>query len=164
MDKILAASTHLIYDTTTGGFPTAHKLNLGVTVTTTDNLFSLKVTRILSPDKSTYRGFNFSIGQKHHRVKYSFDYRFVPDVEGETAVMNQCGYEGATRFSLTMTPEWQTYSGLDNRSNYSSTGYAFTFYRSSKTFPLGTFYIRNFKLESFPWVYTIGGKPLMISV
>ena len=164
MDKILAASTHLIYDTTTGGFPTTHKLNVGGTVTTTDNLFSLKVTSILSPDTSTARGFSFSIGQKHHRVKYSFDYRFVPDVEGETAVMNLCGYEGATRFSLTMTPEWQTYSGLANRSNYSGTFYAFTFYRSAKDFPLGTFYIRNFKLESFPWIYTIGGKPLMISV
>ena len=50
MDKILAASTHLIYDTTTGGFPTTRKINLGGTVTTTDNLFSLKVTSILSPD------------------------------------------------------------------------------------------------------------------
>lgn len=88
IDKILAASTHLIYDTTTGGFPTTRKINLGGTVTTTDNLFSLKVTSILSPDTSTARGFSFSIGQKHHRVKYSFDYRFVPDVEGETAVMN----------------------------------------------------------------------------
>lgn len=165
MDKILAASTHLIYDTTTGGFPASAKLNLKGTVTTSDNMFSLKVTSIASPDTSTARGFSFSIGQKHHRVKYSFDYRFVPDVEGETAVMNLCGYEGATpRFTITMTPEWQTYSGLDNRSNYSSTFYAFTFYRSAKTFPLGTFYIRNFKLESFPWVYTIGGKPLTVSV
>lgn len=164
MDKILAASQHLIYDTTTGGFPASVKLKLTGTVTTSDNMFSLKVTSIASPDTSTDRGFSFSIGQKHHRVKYSFDYRFVPDVEGETAVMNLCGYEGATRFSLTMTPEWQTYSGLDNRSNYSSTGYAFTFYRSAKDFPLGTFYIRNFKLESFPWVYTIGGKPLKVSV
>ena len=50
MDKILVASTHLIYDTTTGGFPTTRKINLGGTVTTTDNLFSLKVTSILSPD------------------------------------------------------------------------------------------------------------------
>jgi hypothetical protein len=165
MNTIIAASTHLIYDTTTGGFPKSGKLNLSGTVTTMNNLFSLKVTSVLSPDTSTYRGFNFNIGQKHHRVKYSFDYRFVPDVEGETAVMNQCGYEGATpRFTITMTPEWQTYSGLDNRSNYSSTYYTFAFYRNAKTFPLGTFYIRNFKLESFPWVYTIGGKPLKISV
>lgn len=165
MDKILAASKHLIYDTTTGGFPTASKLNITGTVTVSDNLFSLKVTSIASPDTSTSRGFFFGIGAKHHRVKYSFDYRFVPDVDGETAVMNQCGYEGATpRFAITMTPEWQTYSGLDNRSNYSSTYYAFTFSRSAKTFPLGTFYIRNFKLESFPWVYTIGGKPLTVPV
>lgn len=164
MDKILAASKHLIYDTITGGFPPTYKMNLGGTVTTTDNLFSLKVTSILSPDKPTIRGFSFGMGQRHHRVKYSFDYRFVPDVEGETAVMDLCGYEGAPRFTLTMTPEWKTYSGLSNRANYSSTYYAFTFYRSSTTFPLGTIYIRNFKLEGFPWVYTIGGKPLKVSV
>lgn len=165
MDKIFAASKHMIYDTTTGGFPRSNKQNLSGSITTTDNLFSLKVTSISSPDTTKTRGFYFGIDQKHHRVKYSFDYRFVPDVEGETAVMNLCGYEGAVpRFTIIMTPEWQTYSGLDNRSNYSSTYYAFTFYSQAKTFPLGTFYIRNFKLESFPWVYTIGGKPLKMFI
>lgn len=164
MAKILTASQHLIYDTTTGGFPSSNTLNLTGTVTTSDNMFSLKVTSIVSPDTSLYRGFYFSVGGKHHRIKYSFDYRFVPDVEGETAVMNQCGYEGATRFSLTMTPEWQSYSGIATRPTYSDTYSAFTFYRSGTAFPLGTFYLRNVKIESAPWIYTIGGKPLKVSV
>ena len=164
MDKILTASQHLIYDTTTGGCPSSGKLKLTGTVTTSDNMFSLKVTSIASPDTWTIRGFFFKIGGKHHRIKYSFDYRFVPDVDGETAVMNRCGYEGATLFSLTMTPEWQSYSGIATRPTYSDTYYAFTFYMSGTAFPLGTFYLRNVKIESAPWVYTIGGKPLKVSV
>lgn len=164
MDKILTATDHVVYDTTTGGLPTVRLLNLAGTSAMGTNLFSLKVTAISSPGTSMHRGFYFGMGGKHHRIKYSFDYRFVPDVEGETALMNRCSYEGSSEFSLTMTPEWQTCSGIATRPSYSYGYYAFTFYSWGTSFPLGTFYLRNVKIESAPWVYTIGGKPLKISV
>ena len=164
MDNILAVTKHLIYDSTTGDFPTSGRLNLSGTITAANNLFTFKVTAIGSPDSSTYRGFYFGIGGKHHRIKFSYDYRFVPDTEGETAVMNQCGYEGAGRYSLTMTPDWQSYSDVANRTDFAHTYSAFCFYRSAKSFPLGTFYIRNLKIETFPWIYTVGGRPLKVSV
>lgn len=164
MDKILTATDHVVYDTTTGGFPAASLLNLAGTSTIGSNLISVKVTAISSPGTSKYRGFWLKLGEKHHRLKYSFDYRFAPDVEGGTVLMDLCGYEGANQFRLTMTPEWQSYSGVATRPTYSDRYSGFTFYSWGTSFPLGTFYLRNVKIESAPWVYTIGGKPLKGSV
>ena len=164
MDKILTATQHVLYDTTTGSFPSSWGLNLVYSRSASNNLFTFRATDVQSPGSNTSRGFYFNINGRHHRIIYSFDYRFEPDVEGETAVMNQSGYEGADTFTITMTPEWQTKTGIATRSNYSANYSAFRMYRSGTTFALGTYYIRNLKIESFPWVYCIGGRPLTVTV
>lgn len=129
------------------------------------NLITAGVNSLNNDGTDTRRGFYVKVGGKHHRLKYSFDYMFAPKTVGETSVMNRCGYEGADPLvSLTFTPEWQTATGLVTRTNYSHPNSAFVWYRSGTSIALGTYYIRNLVIEPFPWAYTIGGKPLMVSV
>lgn len=128
------------------------------------NLITVGVNSLNNEGSNTTRGFYVDIGGKHHRVKYSFEYMFAPKTAGETSVMNSCGFEGTTTVSLTFTPEWKTATGLVTRTNYSSRYAAFVWYRTGTSIALGTYYIRNLVIEPFPWVYTIGGKPLKVSV
>lgn len=164
--KLLTPTKYLKLDTATDTWPGANLLNITATKTITDKVLAVNVTAIANSGTSTSRGFYFAPSGwgKNHRVMYSFDYRFVPATTGDTAVMNQCGYEGGTVFTLTMTPDWQHAEGISTRDNYGANYYAFRFYRSATDLPLGTFYLRNFRLETIPFIFTIGGKPVTVTV
>lgn len=165
MDKILTATSSRVYELGNEWSPTVNFLRIsGYTRSVTGNLITAGVNSLNNEGSNVTRGFFVRIGGKHHRVKYSFEYMFAPKTAGETSVMNSCGFEGATTVSLTFTPEWQTATGLVTRTNYSSSYSAFVWYRTGKSIALGTYYIRNLVIEPFPWVYTIGGKPLKVSV
>ena len=162
---VLTATRHVIYDTTSGDFPTLSRMNITASTSVIDHVLAIRVTGMPSSDSPLARGFYFSVGGKHHRAKYSFDYRLVPDTAGETVTFNSCAWEGSNdAHSLTFSDEWKTFSSFSTRSNYSSTYSALTFYKTSTlSIPLGTYYIRNFKLESFPWVYTGSGHQLSVT-
>ena len=165
MDKILTATSSRVYELGNEWTPTVNFLGIpGSTRSVSGNLITVGINSLNNDGTNAWRGFYVHIGGKHHRVKYSFEYMFAPKTAGETSVMNSCGYEGTTLVSLTFTPEWQTATGLVTRTNYSSTTSDFVWYRNGKSIALGTYYIRNLVIEPFPWVYTIGGKPLMVSV
>ena len=165
MDKILTATTYRMYELGNDWAPTVNILNIsGYTRSVSGNLITVGVNSLNNEGTNTTRGFYVSAGGKHHRVKYSFEYMFAPKTAGETSVMNSCGFEGTTTVSLTFTPEWKTATGLFTRTNYSSPYAAFTWYRKGTSIALGTYYIRNLVIEPSPWVYTIGGKPLKVSV
>ena len=165
MDKILTATSSRVYELGNEWTPTVNLLRIsGYTRNVSGNLITVGVNSLNNEGSNTTRGFFVNIGGKHHRLKYSFEYMFASKTAGETSVMNNCGYEGTTPVSLTFTPEWKTATGLFTRTNYSSTYSAFVWYRYGTSIALGTYYIRNLVIEPFPWVYTIGGKPLMISV
>ncbi len=165
MDKILTATSSRVYELGNEWSPTVYLNRIpGSTRSVSGNLITVGINSLNNDGTNAWRGFFVRIGGKHHRVKYSFEYMFAPKTAGETSVMNNCGYEGTTLVSLTFTPEWQTATGLVTRTNYSSTNSAFVWYRNGKSIALGTYYIRNLVIEPFPWVYTIGGKPLMVSV
>lgn len=165
MDKILTATTYRMYEIGNDWTPTVATLNIsGYTRSVSGNLITVGVNSLNNEGTNTSRGFYVSAGGKHHRLKYSFEYMFEPKTAGETSVMTNCGYEGTTTVSLTFTPEWKTATGLVTRTNYSSTYSAFVWYRNGTSIALGTYYIRNLVIEPFPWVYTIGGKPLKVSV
>ena len=165
MDKILTATSSRVYELGNEWTPGVYLNRISVdTRSVSGNLITVGVNSPNNEGGNTTRGFFVYIGGKHHRVKYSFEYMFAPKTAGETSVMNNCGYEGTTPVSLTFTPEWQTATGLVTRTNYSSTNSAFVWYRKGTSIALGTYYIRNLVIEPFPWVYTIGGKPLKVSV
>ena len=165
MDKILTATSSRVYELGNEWTPGVYLNRISVdTRSVSGNLITVGVNSPNNEGSNTTRGFFVYIGGKHHRVKYSFEYMFAPKTAGETSVMNNCGYEGTTPVSLTFTPEWQTATGLVTRTNYSSTNSAFVWYRKGTSIALGTYYILNLVIEPFPWVYTIGGKPLKVSV
>ena len=165
MDKILTATSSRVYELGNEWTPTVTLLRIsGYTRNVSGNLITVGVNSLNNEGSNTTRGFFVDIGGKHHRLKYSFEYMFAPKTAGETSVMNNCGYEGTTPVSLTFTPEWKTATGLFTRTNYSSTYSAFVWYRYGTSIALGTYYIRNLVIEPFPWVFTIGGKPLKVSV
>lgn len=165
MDKILTATSSRVYELGNEWTPTVNFIRIsGSTWSVTGNLITAGVNSLNNEGSNTTRGFYVNIGGKHHRVKYSFEYMFAPKTAGETSVMNSCGFEGATTVSLTFTPEWKTATGLVTRTNYSYSYSAFVWYRKGTSIALGTYYIRNLVIEPFPWVYTIGGKPLKVSV
>lgn len=165
MDKILTATSSRVYELGNEWTPTVNLLGIpGSTRSVSGNLITVGVNSLNNEGSNTSRGFFVPIGGKHHRVKYSFEYMFAPKTAGETSVMNKCGYEGTTFVSLTFTPEWKTATGLVTRTNYSFPYAAFVWYRKGTSIALGTYYIRNLVIEPFPWVYTIGGKPLKVSV
>lgn len=162
-DRILTQTVNTVIDTTAGSnFPTAYLLNMNGSSSVSSGVLAVNMTSLKSPDTSTSRGFYFGLGMGHD-LKYSFDYRFEPATAGETAVL-QVYWEGCDRNALTFDTTWKTESRYVVRpigSQYSG----FVFYKlGSKTFPLGTYYIRNLKFERTPWVFTIGGKPLKITV
>ena len=165
MDKILSATSSRVYELGNEWTPGVYLNRISVdTRSVSGNLITVGVNSPNNEGSNTTRGFFVYIGGKHHRLKYSFEYMFAPKTAGETSVMNNCGYEGTTPVSLTFTPEWQTATGLVTRTNYSSTNSAFVWYRNGTSIALGTYFIRNLVIEPFPWVYTIGGKPLKVSV
>ena len=165
MDKILTATSSRVYELGNEWTPGVYLNRISVdTRSVSGNLITVGVNSPNNEGSNTTRGFFVYIGGKHQRVKYSFEYMFAPKTAGETSVMNNCSYEGTTPVSLTFTPEWQTATGLVTRTNYSSTNSAFVWYRKGTSIALGTYYIRNLVIEPFPWVYTIGGKPLKVSV
>ena len=165
MDKILTATSSRVYELGNEWSPTVYLNEIsGYTRSVTGNLITVGVNSLNNEGRNTTRGFFVRIGGKHHRVKYSFEYMFAPKTAGETSVMNSCRYEGTTPVSLTFTTEWKTATGLVTRTNYSSRYSAFVWYRNGTSIALGTYYIRNLVIEPFPWVYTIGGKPLKVSV
>lgn len=165
MGKILTATSSRVYELGNEWTPGVYLYRISVdTRSVSGNLITVGVNSLNNEGSNTARGFFVLIGGQHHRVKYSFEYMFAPKTAGETSVMNNCGYEGTTLVSLTFTPEWQTATGLVTRTNYSSPYAAFVWYRKGTSIALGTYYIRNLVIEPFPWVYTIGGKPLKVSV
>lgn len=165
MDKILTATSSRVYELGNEWTPGVYLNGISVdTSSVSGNLITVGINSLNNEGSNTTRGFFVRIGGKHHRVKYSFEYMFAPKTAGETSVMNICGFEGATTVSLTFTPEWKTATGLVTRTNYSSPYAAFVWYRNGTSIALGTYYIRNLVIEPFPWVYTIGGKPLKVSV
>lgn len=165
MDKILTATSSRVYELGNEWTPGVYLNRIsGYTRNVSGNLITVGVNSLNNEGSNTTRGFFVYIGGKHHRVKYSFEYMFAPKTAGETSVMNSCGFEGTSTVSLTFTPEWKTATGLVTRTNYSSPYAAFVWYRSGTSIALGTYYIRNLVIEPFPWVYTIGGKPLKVSV
>lgn len=165
MDKILTATTYRMYELGNDWTPTVYWLNIsGITRSVSGNLITVGVNSLNNEGTNTTRGFYIQVGGKHHRLKYSFEYMFEPKTAGETSVMTTCGYENAATVSLTFTPEWKTATGLVTRSNYSAPYSAFVWYRTGTSIALGTYYIRNLVIEPFPFVYTIGGNPLKVSV
>ncbi len=162
--KILAATKYTFIDTATGSFPTVMTNQITATKTVTDRVLALNVTALSSPGTNTTRGFYFGVGGKHHRLIYSFDYKFEPTTNGQTATTNSVNFEGSTKISLTWDSEWKHAEGIFTRPTYTASYSAFVFYHSSTSFTLGTYYLRNLKLESIPWVFTINGQPVTVTV
>lgn len=162
-DRILTMQSYYKKDTSAGeSFPGTYLLNMNGSYTTTNGVLAVTMSSVKNPDTSTSRGFYFGLGMGRD-LRYSFDYRFEPATAGETAVL-QVYWEGCDKNSLTFDTNWKTESRYVVRPN-SSQYSGFVFYKlGSKTFPLGTYYLRNLKFERTPWVFTIGGKSLKISV
>ena len=166
-DRILGMTADKVFDSSVDTIAKPGYLNitLGTSTFTTDRVREIPVTAYSSSGTKTWRGFYFGspIGGKGHRLIYSFDYRFVSSTDNPTAVINQFNFEGSTAISLTMDATWKTATGIFVRPSYTGNS-ALVFYTYDTSFPLGTYYIRNLKTENQPWIITIGGKPLKITV
>ena len=170
-ENVLTMTKYMVFDSTVDTIAKPGYLNvtLGTSTFTADRVREIPVTAYSSSGTKTWRGFYFGSmdgkgpGGKGRRLLYSFDYRFVSSTDNPTAVINPVNFEGSTAISLTMDATWKTASGVFTRPTYAGNS-ALVFYTYDTSFPLGTYYIRNLKTENLPWVLTIGGKPLKISV
>ena len=162
--KILTATPYTLIDTATGTFPSVTGNQITLSQSVTDRVRSINVTAMTSSGTNTTRGFYFGVGGKHHKVAYAFDYRFVPATAGETATTNYVLYEGCTSISLAWDSEWKHIEGIFTRPTYTFSYAAFAFYHKDTTFTLGTYYLRNLRIESIPWVFSINGIPLTVSI
>jgi hypothetical protein len=156
--KILGNSAY----TTITDFGNCSFLNTTGTFSKSDGVISVNITGIKSSGTSTTRGFYFAPGAAR-RMNYSMDIRFVSSEGASSATIPNFAWEQATARSITLTSEWQTFKGTFVRSKQESYN-ALTFYVNGTTFPLGTYYIKNIILERMPWIFTVNGKPLTITV
>ena len=132
------------------------------TFSKSDDIISININSASSDGTNMWRGFYFSVGSGR-RMKYSFDYKYIPVSGTSSSTIGQVAWEQATPISLTMTTDWQTATGIFVRSQQQGTT-ALVFYTRSTTFPLGTYYFRNISLERMPWIFTVNGKPLTVTV